>query len=147
MRFCADHGQVMSSLSITTLECTNGAPAAHVFQMCQHGMHANPFYGSDFPIEPRIRPPMHALGLLRKRVDQTGCATQALTNLLGLRDQPRGQVFPLTLIGEIVAVPTEEITSSSVENGNAPPTHAPVHDPRVDEPRALAPIATRGPSQ
>jgi hypothetical protein len=147
MRFCADHGQVISSFDIPTLERAHGNPSGHALNLCQHGVHAAHFRASGLLIEPRIRAAVHTLWSGRKRLYQARAATEMLTNLLGLRDQPRGQVFPLALIGEIIAVPTEEIMTGIVEDSHPSPTDAPVHDPRAGDPRALAPIAARGPRQ
>src|SRR5688500_12860295 len=59
--------------------------------------------------QPLVRPPVHPLRPLRQGLHHTPRPTEPLPELLRLPERPVPPAFPLALIGEIVAVPAEEV--------------------------------------
>src|SRR5829696_1012557 len=72
------------------------------------------------PPEPLVRPPVHPLGLLRERLHHVRATTEPLSDLLCPVQSPVHLVVPLALIGEVVAVPAQEIAPRPVQDDHPP---------------------------
>lgn len=84
-------------------------------------------------------------GLLRKRERHVRAAAEPLPYGLRLVQGPVHPVIPPALVGEVIAMPAQEVFPRPVEDGHPPAAHLPVHYSRADEPRPLSSEVARSP--
>jgi hypothetical protein len=94
-----------------------------------------------------IGAPVHALRLRREGIRRARMTAQAQTDLVPTTQAPVTPILLLARINQSIAVPTEEVAASPIEDRHLPPTAAPRDHARADKPRALPAVMTRGPSQ